>query len=180
MTHTDPDELARTAAIDFARRLVPHWQEALGTELLGAYLIGSLAHAGFSRRYSDIDIVACHRSGTVPTGAGSRAKRGRRAVCRLGTQGLSILDRPAFFYRPISAAGSHRLSRSRGRADGARVRAGPRDRRWKKFSTICAARHLRTGRTVRGASRWLKRSSQRITKRFCGHSSILDAFATAG
>jgi hypothetical protein len=46
MTHGDPDELARTVAIDFARRLVPHWQEALSTELLGAYLIGSVAHAG--------------------------------------------------------------------------------------------------------------------------------------
>jgi hypothetical protein len=52
-----PDELAKTAAIDFARRLVPHWQESLSIELLGAYLIGSLAHAGFSRRYSDIDIA---------------------------------------------------------------------------------------------------------------------------
>ena len=57
MTHADPDELAKTAAIDFARRLVGHWQQALGTELLGAYLIGSLAHAGFSRRYSDIDMA---------------------------------------------------------------------------------------------------------------------------
>ena len=34
--HADPNELARTAAIDFARRLVQCWQEALGTELLGA------------------------------------------------------------------------------------------------------------------------------------------------
>jgi hypothetical protein len=41
-THGDPDKLARTAAIDFARRLVPNLQEALSTELLGAYLIGSL------------------------------------------------------------------------------------------------------------------------------------------
>jgi hypothetical protein len=57
MTHANPNELARTAAMDFARRLVPHWQEALGTELLGAYLIGSVAHAGFSWRYSDLDIA---------------------------------------------------------------------------------------------------------------------------
>ena len=57
MTKADPDELAKTAAIDFARRLVRHCREELGTELLGAYLIGSLAHAGFSRRYSDVDIA---------------------------------------------------------------------------------------------------------------------------
>jgi len=63
MTHPDPDELARTAAIDFARRLVPRWAEALGTELLGVYLIGSLAHAGFSRRYSDIDMLLVTAAG---------------------------------------------------------------------------------------------------------------------
>jgi hypothetical protein len=63
MTHPDPDEVARIAAIDFARRLVPHWVEALGTELLGAYLIGSLAHAGFSRRYSDIDMLLVTAAG---------------------------------------------------------------------------------------------------------------------
>jgi hypothetical protein len=57
MTHSNLDELARIAAIDFSRRLVSRWQRVLGTELLGAYLIGSLAHAGFNRRYSDIDIA---------------------------------------------------------------------------------------------------------------------------
>ena len=57
MMLADPNERARTEAIDFARRLVRHWQDALGTELLGAYLIGSLAHAGFNRRYSDIDQI---------------------------------------------------------------------------------------------------------------------------
>jgi hypothetical protein len=57
MTHADPDELARSAAIEFACRLAKQWQEALGTELIGAYLIGSLAHGGFSARYSDIDVA---------------------------------------------------------------------------------------------------------------------------
>jgi hypothetical protein len=57
MTHDDANEQARAAAADFVRQLVPHWQEILGNELLGAYLIGSLAHAGFSRRYSDVDIA---------------------------------------------------------------------------------------------------------------------------
>jgi hypothetical protein len=63
MTHADPDELARAAAIEFASRLVQCWQDALGTELLGAYLIGSLAHAGFSRRYSDIDMALITTAG---------------------------------------------------------------------------------------------------------------------
>jgi hypothetical protein len=66
MTLADPDELARTVAIAFARHLVRHWQEAIGTELLGAYIIGSLAHAGFSRRYSDIDIALITEAGLSP------------------------------------------------------------------------------------------------------------------
>lgn len=63
MTHADPNEVARTAAVDFARRLVPYWQAVLGTELLGAYLIGSVAHDGFSRRYSDVDIALVTEAG---------------------------------------------------------------------------------------------------------------------
>jgi len=65
--HADPNELAKTAAIDFARRLVSHWQATLGTELLGAYLIGSMAHAGFSRRYSDIDMALVTATGLSPS-----------------------------------------------------------------------------------------------------------------
>jgi len=61
--HSDRDELAKTAAIDFARRLVSHCQTALETELIGAYLIGSLAHEGFSRRYSDVDMALVTETG---------------------------------------------------------------------------------------------------------------------
>jgi hypothetical protein len=75
MTQADPDEAARTAAIDFSRRLVPHWQKALGTELLGVYLIGSLAHAGFSRRYSDIDMALVTTAG-LSTQALDRVRSG--------------------------------------------------------------------------------------------------------
>jgi hypothetical protein len=63
MTRSDPNELARTEAIDFARRLFPLWQNMLGAELLGVYLIGSLAHAGFNRRYSDIDLAVVTEAG---------------------------------------------------------------------------------------------------------------------
>jgi hypothetical protein len=66
MTCADPNEIARTAAIDFAHRLVPYWQEALGTGLLGAYVIGSAAHAGFNRRYSDLDIAVITTEGLSP------------------------------------------------------------------------------------------------------------------
>jgi predicted nucleotidyltransferase len=63
MTQIDPDELARAAAVDFIHRLVSHCQAALGTELLGAYLIGSLVHGGFGRRYSDIDLALVTEAG---------------------------------------------------------------------------------------------------------------------
>jgi hypothetical protein len=55
MTSGD-DDTARAMAIDFARLMVPFWQGLLGSRLLGFYLLGSLAHDGFSRRYSDIDL----------------------------------------------------------------------------------------------------------------------------
>jgi predicted nucleotidyltransferase len=66
MTCADPDGLASAAAVDFARRLVPHLNAALGTELLAACLIGSLAHGGFSRRYSDIDMALVTEAGLLP------------------------------------------------------------------------------------------------------------------
>src|SRR5215475_10724219 len=51
------DTSGQATAVDFAHRIVPLWQAALRSELLGVYLIGSLAHGGFSRRYSDIDMA---------------------------------------------------------------------------------------------------------------------------
>jgi predicted nucleotidyltransferase len=50
------DDRARTAAFDFARALVSRYQITLGEQLIGAYLLGSLAHGGFSHRYSDVDM----------------------------------------------------------------------------------------------------------------------------
>jgi predicted nucleotidyltransferase len=63
MTSADADKTARSAAIEFARLLAPRCQAALGSELLGVYLIGSLAHGGFSRRYSDIDLAVITETG---------------------------------------------------------------------------------------------------------------------
>jgi len=57
------EEPARAAAAEFARRVVPLWQAALGPELLGVYLIGSLAHGGFSVRYSDVDMAVVTEAG---------------------------------------------------------------------------------------------------------------------
>jgi len=51
------NDAARTAALDFARKLGSLYRAHLGRRLIGAYVIGSLAHGGFSHRYSDIDIV---------------------------------------------------------------------------------------------------------------------------
>jgi predicted nucleotidyltransferase len=66
MTEESGDGSAQAAALDFAGLAVRLWQAALGPELLGAYLIGSLAHGGFSRRYSDIDIALVSETGLSP------------------------------------------------------------------------------------------------------------------
>jgi len=51
------NEMARTEALAFAHALAPSYSTQLGERLIGAYLIGSLAHGGFSHRYSDIDVA---------------------------------------------------------------------------------------------------------------------------
>ena len=65
-TPTPPDEAASMAAVEFACSLVASWHAALGSELLGVYLIGSLAHGGFSRRYSDVDMAVIAGNGLTP------------------------------------------------------------------------------------------------------------------
>ena len=55
---TETSETARITALKFADALSSSYRAQLGERLIGAYLIGSLAHGGFSRRYSDIDVGA--------------------------------------------------------------------------------------------------------------------------
>jgi predicted nucleotidyltransferase len=62
-----PDEFAAIAAREFAQVLAASWAATLGDELAGIYLIGSLAHGGFSRRYSDIDLAVITESGLPAT-----------------------------------------------------------------------------------------------------------------
>lgn len=65
-TDEPADGSAQAAAIDFADRIARSSQAALGPELVGVYLIGSLAHGGFSRRYSDVDIALVTETGLSP------------------------------------------------------------------------------------------------------------------
>lgn len=59
----DSDEAARAAATALASRLADDWLAATDLDLIGAYLIGSLAHGCFSRRYSDVDLALVARGG---------------------------------------------------------------------------------------------------------------------
>src|SRR5579864_3262968 len=52
-----PSAPATAAAAEFARGVTAFAHARLGPRLLGGYLIGSLAHGGFSHRYSDIDLA---------------------------------------------------------------------------------------------------------------------------
>ena len=52
----ETDEQARASAEVFAADVVCLADGMLGTRLHGAYLLGSLAHGGFSCRYSDLDL----------------------------------------------------------------------------------------------------------------------------
>ena len=50
------DRNAYAAALELSNVMAAYWKELLGKNLLGFYLLGSLAHGGFNRRYSDIDL----------------------------------------------------------------------------------------------------------------------------
>jgi hypothetical protein len=60
------NEMARIAALAFADALASEYRTQLGERLIGAYLIGSLAHGGFSHRYSDIDLALVTEDGLDP------------------------------------------------------------------------------------------------------------------
>ena len=53
---SEPDDTAKERALDLAGAIAGFWHRRIGDELLGVYLLGSLAHGGFNRRYSDIDL----------------------------------------------------------------------------------------------------------------------------
>jgi predicted nucleotidyltransferase len=55
--HLAPGKSAQKIAVDFAYDVAKFWDRELGRRLIGIYLIGSLAHGGFSARYSDIDMA---------------------------------------------------------------------------------------------------------------------------
>ena len=57
----------RAGALEFAHAMAAFWEEQLGPRLLGFYLIGSLAHGGFNRRYSDIDLALVAENGLDET-----------------------------------------------------------------------------------------------------------------
>jgi hypothetical protein len=60
------NEAAEAAAREFTRALCAQWQSTLGGVALGVYCIGSLAHGGFSRRYSDVDMAVIVQEPIAP------------------------------------------------------------------------------------------------------------------
>src|SRR5689334_12088799 len=60
---TNADDSAASAARVFAEGVAAFADAKMGANLLGAYLLGSLAHGGFNRLYSDIDVALVTESG---------------------------------------------------------------------------------------------------------------------
>jgi predicted nucleotidyltransferase len=60
---TNADDTALAAARAFAAGVAASVDAKAGAGLLGVYLLGSLAHGGFSRRYSDVDMAIVAESG---------------------------------------------------------------------------------------------------------------------
>ena len=57
------DQNIQEKAFDLVHSLTPYWKETLREDLLGYYVLGSLSHGGFNRRYSDIDIAVISENG---------------------------------------------------------------------------------------------------------------------
>ena len=79
-----PDDLAAAAARDFARALGTQWHAQLGDDVIGLYIIGSLAHGGFSRRYSDIDLALVSERALTPAALGGLRGRANGLSAELG------------------------------------------------------------------------------------------------
>jgi hypothetical protein len=62
---TSRDESVREDATILAAGLSEFWQKRLGNNLLGFYLLGSLAHDGFNWRCSDIDVGLVAETGVT-------------------------------------------------------------------------------------------------------------------
>jgi predicted nucleotidyltransferase len=60
---TNTDDSAVAAARVFAGGVAAFLDAKMGTGLLGVYLLGSLAHGGFNRLYSDIDMALVTENG---------------------------------------------------------------------------------------------------------------------
>jgi hypothetical protein len=60
------NEAALAAARDFTARVADCWWSDCEGRFLGIYRIGSLAHGGFSARYSDIDMAAIAEAPLLP------------------------------------------------------------------------------------------------------------------
>lgn len=57
------DQQVRDAATGLAKDLAAFCEQLLGRQFIGFYLLGSLAHGGFNRRYSDIDVALVSEHG---------------------------------------------------------------------------------------------------------------------
>jgi len=57
------DQQVRDAATALAQGLAAFCENLLGRDFIGFYLLGSLAHGGFNRRYSDIDVALVSEHG---------------------------------------------------------------------------------------------------------------------
>ena len=64
---TNTDDPAVSAARAFAGGVAALLDARTGDGLLGVYLLGSLAHGGFNRRYSDIDMALVTENGIDQT-----------------------------------------------------------------------------------------------------------------
>lgn len=90
----ETDQSARQSATAFMRALAESLSSTLGIRLLEAALVGSLAHGGFRRRYSDLDLALVVEDGLSDAELASiRATAGNLSVEWAGKLSIFWTDR---------------------------------------------------------------------------------------
>ena len=175
----EPDILAANAARDFSATLRAAWQTHLGDALLGIYLIGSLAHGGFSRRYSDIDVAVVTEAGLTPADFDNMRAAAAAVSGELAAK-LSIF----WTDRTFSAGRFPPLDRADYLDHG--IALFERERMTPAPAGACGGAPLSHRQAVRGLGarrgavrRRSRRSSRNRTSRICARISIRRASSTA-
>jgi hypothetical protein len=143
----DTDDLARESANAFARQLAAAIDKRFDTKVFGVYLLGSLAHGGFGRRYSDLDMALIVMGGLKDNELSDIRAAAAAGMPNCPCSGVTPISSLAAFHRSIVSTISIMQSLSSNDSDRRR-----RGRPLTRFARIWLGLHSQAGSRARGNS----------------------------